>query len=107
VRIELLTVPDCPSRGVALERLRTALALVGLDDTPTIERVVDDSRDAVTSGMRGSPTVLVDGRDLFESDDYKEGSVSCRLYATSDGLANSPTTDQIVEALGTRATGRT
>lgn len=49
-------------------------------------------------GFRGSPTILVDGRDPFASGDEPVG-LSCRVYATPDGPAGAPTTDQLREVL--------
>jgi hypothetical protein len=53
-------------------------------------------------GFRGSPTLLVDGRDLFDDPTTTVG-LSCRLYATPDGLAGTPALDQVIDALALRA----
>jgi hypothetical protein len=50
--------------------------------------------------FRGSPTVLVDGRDPVLDRDAPVG-LSCRVYRTVDGLAGSPTLEQLVAALRT------
>jgi hypothetical protein len=50
-------------------------------------------------GFRGSPTVLVDGRDPFLDRDSPVGRLACRVDRTEDGLAGAPTVDQLVAAL--------
>jgi len=55
-------------------------------------------------GFRGSPSVLVDGRDLFAQTGTDFG-LMCRVYSTPEGLRGSPTTEQLVAALAGPATG--
>jgi hypothetical protein len=45
-----------------------------------------------------SPTILVDGRDV-EGAQTIDGTASCRIYATSDGLVGTPSLQKIVGAL--------
>lgn len=63
MRVEMMTVPDCPNGPVLKERL--VLALAGRTDVELTEHVVDDQAEAEHRGMYGSPTLLVDGRDPF------------------------------------------
>ncbi|MBM7832707.1 hypothetical protein JOE59_003412 [Agromyces cerinus] len=46
----------------------------------------------------GSPTIAVDGRDLFPSKDATD-ALACRVYPTPPGLAGVPTVEQVAEAL--------
>jgi hypothetical protein len=48
--------------------------------------------------MRGSPTILIDGRDAFPGAEELP-AWSCRLYATEAGLRGVPTLQQLAEAL--------
>jgi hypothetical protein len=45
-----------------------------------------------------SPTILVDGEDLNGIGQI-DGTVGCRVYATSEGLRGVPTVEEIVAAL--------
>lgn len=95
VRIEILSVPDCPNRDTTDSRVRAALARRQV--TAAVRHVeVATAEDAARLGMNGSPTILIDGRDPF---DGGGPSLSCRLYQTDDGLRGSPTIDQLVDAL--------
>ncbi len=51
----------------------------------------------------GSPTLLFDGEDPFPSGASAEANerqaLSCRIYATPQGLANAPTVEMLREAL--------
>lgn len=104
VDVRLLTVTDCPHRDLTLRRVREALARVGVPQIAVIERVVDDPTDAAARGMRGSPTVLIDGHDPFATADTTT-SVSCRMYPTATGYDGAPSVDHLVAAL-THATAR-
>ena len=99
--VELLTVPECPNRTIALSRLHEALDRAGIEGVTLVERIIDDPAAAAAAGMHGSPTILIEGRDLFESDSAN-GSVSCRLYRTAEGTSGAPTVEELVDALGGR-----
>jgi hypothetical protein len=98
VQLELLTVPDCPNRSTALDRLHEALTAVGAAEPTVTERVIGDLAAATAAGMHGSPTVLIDGDDPFDADGTA-ASLSCRLYRTRTGLEGSPSVDQLIDAL--------
>jgi hypothetical protein len=98
VPVSLQFFDGCPNWRVADERLRQALARAGRPDTSIEYRTVTTPEQAEELRFRGSPTVLVDGRDPFLDHDAPVG-LSCRVYRTDGGLAGSPTVEQLVEAL--------
>ncbi|WP_405136301.1 organomercurial lyase [Nocardia sp. NBC_01388] len=99
MKLEILQVTDCPNVAVIEQRVRQALA----DSPVEIEiehRVIDDDAQAAGAGMTGSPTLLVDGHDLFAVPGQVP-SVSCRLYRTdAGGLDGAPSVAAIRAALG-------
>lgn len=95
MKLELLYFDDCPNWEVAAQRLDAVAARRGL----VVERrIVATAEEAEAAGFRGSPTILIDGRDPFASGDERFG-LTCRLYATPDGPAGSPTIEQLEAAL--------
>lgn len=96
--VSLLYIDGCRHWRLADERLRQALAQVGRPNAPIEYRTVTAPEQADELRFRGSPTVLVDGRDPFLDRDAPVG-LSCRVYRTDEGLAGSPTVEQLVEAL--------
>jgi hypothetical protein len=96
--ISLLYFDGCPNWHVADERLRAALVAVGRPDDAVEHVLVSTPEEAEASQFRGSPTVLVDGRDPFSDPDAPVG-LACRLYRTDQGLAGSPTVEQLVAVL--------
>lgn len=93
--VTLLYFDGCPSWQVADERLRTLQDELGF----TLEReLVETPEAAEARAFRGSPTILVDGRDVFAKGDEPVG-LSCRIYQTPEGPAGAPTVDQLREAL--------
>lgn len=65
-------------------------------------RVVGDEREARVLGMRGSPTLLVDGVDPFAGAGEVAG-FSCRLYRdAAGGVSGAPGEDRLREVLSGR-----
>jgi len=89
--IELQYFPGCPHWELAADRVREVAERRGLHVT---YRVIDNDAEATRVRFRGSPTILIDGRDAFASGDEPVG-LSCRLYATPDGMQGAPTIDQL------------
>jgi hypothetical protein len=93
--VELLYFEGCPHWETADRRLRQVAAEVG---AVVRHRSVEEGDDLTDFG--GSPTILVDGRDPFPRTASSTGGLSCRLFATPEGPAGSPTVDQLRAALG-------
>ena len=96
MRVTLQFFDDCPSWRTTDQRLRLLADELGFD---LDHRRVETPEDAEALAFRGSPTVLVDGRDPFARGDEPVG-LSCRLYPTPDGPAGSPTIEQLRKVLG-------
>jgi hypothetical protein len=95
--VELLYFDECPNWRVADRHLASlGIELGGV----TVKHVtVETPEDALRVGFRGSPTILVNGVDLFATEADPVGGLSCRIYETPDGPAGSPTIEQLREAL--------
>ncbi|MFT7475991.1 MAG: hypothetical protein ACI81L_002937 [Verrucomicrobiales bacterium] len=99
MEIALLYFEGCPSWRVADGHLK---ALVRDDPEIEIRRVIVDTPEAAEQHrFRGSPSIHVDGEDLFADSDAPVG-LSCRIYRTPDGLSGSPTLNQLQDALSRR-----
>lgn len=96
MQIEILYVRECPNLPMARKRVQEALAEAGLN-APVREVEVATEDDARRLGMRGSPTILLNGSDLFAGEEA--ASVSCRLYRSEAGLEGAPTVPQLAAAL--------
>lgn len=90
----------CPNWVVARNRLAEALAQVG-KQTDIAVQSVSTPEDAERLRFRGSPTIVVDGRDLF-GDEPAAGGLACRIYATPSGPQGAPSLEQIIAALAER-----
>lgn len=95
--VSILHVAGCANLELARSRVRAAIDRLDAD-TRVEERVVVDAEAASRFGMAGSPTILVDGRDVVDPGDTAM-SVSCRLYRTPEGLEGAPPVDAIVSAV--------
>jgi hypothetical protein len=100
--VRVLYLEGCASWHTATERLRQALVLLRSPDTPIKAVQVGFEADGDNAVFGGSPTILVDGQDLFPTSTIPAGAV-CRLYSTPAGMAGSPTDEAIVSALTRRS----
>ena len=98
MNVALLYFEGCPSWRVADQRLREALTRVGRSDATVHHHKVSTPEEAQAARFHGSPTLLVDGRDPFDPGNAPVG-LFCRLYRTPQGLAGSPTVEQLAEVL--------
>lgn len=94
--VTLLYAPDCPN-WPAIETLLTRLADETELEVEIERREVASIEEAQRLGVPGSPTVRIDGRDPFDS--TGEASLSCRLYATDEGLRGVPAAEDLRRAL--------
>jgi hypothetical protein len=91
MRIELLWWDGCPSHPETLADLERSLSEEGVDaDVESVE--VESDEQARAERFPGSPTVRIDGEDIFPVDEPEPFSLCCRVYRLRDGRP-SPTPD--------------
>ena len=95
----MLYFDGCPNWELAEGRLRDALVALGAVDVVELVEVSSQEQ-AERLSFCGSPSVMVDGRELFAEPGAGFGLV-CRVYSTPTGLAGAPTTEQLIAALVT------
>jgi len=104
MKVEVLYFDGCPNHETLLPHLRALLLAAGAD--VAIELVcVEDTDAAERERFLGSPTVRVDGEDVEPGADKRTNfGITCRLYATPEGLRATPADEWVLAALGRRAT---
>ena len=95
MKVELLYFEGCPNWRTVERRLRS---LAEEQDFDLHFRLVSTPEEAEAAQFRGSPTIVIDGRDPFAQGDEPFG-LSCRLYRTPDGPAGAPTIEMLRAAL--------
>ena len=98
MELEVLHLEDCPNWQEAGVRASHALSGAGRPDIRVTYRLLRTPEEAATTAFAGSPTLALDGVDLFPSDGGT-ADLACRVYVTPHGLAGLPTEGQIVDAL--------
>ena len=101
MRVELLYFDGCPTH---LEAEKTLRAVFAQDAAEAVVQLVAVNTDEEAQRVRfpGSPTIRVDGDDLFPVPDRAEYALGCRMYATPEGLKGSPTAEMVHAALAQR-----
>lgn len=102
MKVELLHIDECPNWEETGVRLRTALDAVGKSNVEIDYLLLTTPEEAVQHPFAGSPTILIDGQDPFPFGG-PISALACRVYQTCTGLAGSPTTEQLMQALRDRS----
>jgi mercuric ion transport protein len=102
--VEFIFDADCPNVDAAREQLRRAFERVGA--SPEWQEWDQENDDAPPYARAyGSPTVLVNGRDVAGVEPSADAAC-CRVYKRKDGsLKGVPSVDEIVAALSKSSTG--
>lgn len=90
--IALLYFEDCPNWKVADERL--AVIAAERPGVTVTRHLVETPAEAERIGFLGSPSIQVDGVDLFAEPGSQVG-LSCRRYPTPRGHEGAPTLEQL------------
>ena len=91
-RVDFFWWAGCPSSDEALETLREAMRVAGLDPDSIAVTEITNEDQARALGFPGSPTIRVDGADVEDPGENPIG-LSCRVYKQADGRV-SPLPDR-------------
>ncbi len=95
--IEVLYFSDCPSWKETIKDLNVVLDEMGL--TADIDLIkVETNKDAETHKFPGSPTIRVNGQDLFPVN-QSNFALQCRVYQTLNGLKGTPTREMLKDQI--------
>lgn len=104
MKVEILYFDGCPTYKDAEGALRKVLA--EQDVEAEVELVpVNTDEEAERHRFPGSPTIRLDGQDLFSTPKRRDWRLGCRLYPTPDGLRGFPTSEMLRESLAIHASG--
>jgi hypothetical protein len=95
--ITLRYFDGCPNWKIALERIHEVVERAELRDVRIDLERVETLAEAEAVGFRGSPSVLIEGRDPFRAGDPV--GLSCRMFVTEDGPQGAPSVSQLLDAL--------
>jgi hypothetical protein len=101
--VELLWWEGCPSYPETLTDLQRVLSEEGIE--AEVRRVeIESDEQARREQFPGSPTIRVDGEDIFPPEESEPYSLTCRVYQLRDGrISPTPDPEDLREALRRRA----
>lgn len=94
MKVEILYFEGCPTYKVAEKTLREVLENEGIEAEVELVTVNTDE-EARRLRFPGSPTMRVEGQDLFPTEEREDWRLVCRIYATPEGLRGTPTVDML------------
>jgi mercuric ion transport protein len=95
-RVDLVYDVECPNVGTARANLMRGFALAGLKPAWCEHRIGDPAAPVTVRGY-GSPTILVDGRDVAGV--LPTADACCRLYTDKGRRTGAPPVEQIARML--------
>ena len=98
MKITIQYFEGCPHWKLADERVLGVLRALSRDDVVLEHQLIDSPQTAELVGFRGSPTILIDGRDPFATGGEPVG-MTCRVYRTDSGAQGAPTEAQLLKLL--------
>lgn len=99
MRVELLWWEGCPSYPETLADLERTLASAGLDSHVEMVEIESDEQ-ARRERFPGSPTIKIDGEDIFPCPEGEPYSLTCRVYRLRDGRPSpTPDPEDLLEAI--------
>ena len=98
--IELLYFEDCPSYKMAQESLEKIIRNHNIEAKVQLVRVETD-QEARDHHFVGSPSIRVNGEDLFPVD-RENYALGCRVYQTPDGMRGWPTVEMLEVAFAAK-----
>jgi hypothetical protein len=81
MKIELMTIPDCPGAEGARQLLHDVLRHTG---ESFIETTIQNKKEAIAVHFLGSPTIQIDSKDIEPARRNDPPSFSCRTYQHGD-----------------------
>ncbi len=86
------------SHRAARQLLDDVLLELGVDFVQVAEVLMATTADAMRERCAGSPTIRIDGRDVFPTDDAP--ALTCRVYRRADGRSSAlPDRQRLMECL--------
>lgn len=105
-KVEILYFDGCPTYRVAEKTLREVLSAEEGMGAEVRMVAVNTDEEAERLRFPGSPTIRVDGEDLFPVPERESYALGCRTYLTPEGLRGSPTAGMLEAALEERRAAR-
>lgn len=85
--IEFQYLSGCLHAGPTRENLKAVLAEGEWPEQTVMERLILDEKEAARHHFQGSPSILVDGKDLFTGEVPRCGRFTRRIYPLEGGAA--------------------
>ena len=98
MKVTIQYFDGCPHWKLADQRLQGVLRRLDRRDVRLDYQLIDSPEAADHARFRGSPTILIDGRDPF-ADESQPFGLSCRVYETENGPQGAPTEAQLQRLL--------
>lgn len=96
LHVRFLYSEDCPSHDEALHRLRKVMKEERIEDAVEVIQV-ETSEDAERLKFAGSPTILVNDRDI-DPQTHPFYALTCRAYRLEDGRISPLPSELMIRA---------
>ncbi|MGH7761599.1 MAG: thioredoxin family protein [Candidatus Dormibacteraceae bacterium] len=98
MKITIQYFDGCPHWKLAEERVLNVVKGFSNEQITLERQLIDSPATAERVGFHGSPTILVDGQDLFATG-AESISLGCRVFLTEDGIQGAPSEKQLRDVI--------
>lgn len=95
MRIDFFYFEECPSHEQALERLRKVLVEERIEAEISVVQV-ETEEEARDLKFIGSPTILIEGRDIDPPLEQPNYALTCRVYQLEDGRISPLPSEEMI-----------
>lgn len=96
MRIKILYFPGCPNHRATVQRVREVADELGIA-AEIVERDISDVADLVALSFRGSPTVLIDDKEIESTVTEPTAKLSCRTFRSGTGMPDKELLMHIID----------
>lgn len=96
-KVEIPYFEGCPNHHPTVERVREVAEALDVEADIT-EHDVSGVADPASLGFRGSPTVLVDGKDLEAETTEPTSNLGCRAFSGGAGIPERAVVERALQA---------
>lgn len=97
--IEFHYFEGCPNALESLRNLMRAIEKVGIPKSLVQVIEIPDMETAITHNFQGSPSVVLDGEDIYTGSPSSGACYTCRMYDFGDGMTGVFPVEFLIEKL--------
>ncbi|WP_455382631.1 DF family (seleno)protein [Salinispira pacifica] len=106
LRVEIAGFPDCPNCEPAAHLVSDTAKELGIE-VRIVRHNIESKEQAMRENFHGSPSILIEGRDVEPAAEQRPSTYACRVYRVGNGMSGVPDRALLRSELKRHAAGYT